>query len=468
MKQLIKLSIKCILVLIPLWLAIFYAWHNPLAYLSTDSVPLYWNVQASNTSHDKYYGVLVLGDSTAAASFMPEMMSDDTLNLALPGSSALEGYYTLEDYLSHNEAPTDIFVSYMDYHLEQDSTTWDVSNHVHKFTHQQNKEIYEALNTFDITESDNIPIDDYWRTVLAYELYLPSQYINSITNALADSRIEENTKSYEKQTMRNGRMCVMTNAVADEEEWVAYTDFAITPFQDYYYKKIIELCEENDISLHIIKLPLTFKMAFTDEYVQQVNDYYDDIMDDHDNVEFVWYENSYYTEWYWDIYHMNQHGSMRFGLQLQEDYPKLFSGECSAAQLLMIDDDIDIENIPAELFWWIDGKDYTVLMYYGMGADNSMEDIYPAYLQHGVQYLQNTFVQNVYCVTGDGDGFSDISLNADNDVILVTLPDQSVYTWENYDVDGISFLVIDNANSLVATQKSTSMNLETYQLNYFE
>lgn len=117
---------------------------------------------------------------------------------------------------------------------------------------------------------------------------------------------------------------------------------------------------------------------------------------------------------------------------------------------------------------WIDDKDYTVLMYYGMGADNSMEDIYPAYLQHGIQYLQNTLVENVYCVTGDGDAFSDISLNADSDVILVTLPDQSVYTWENYDVDGISFLVIDNANSVVATQKSTSMNLETYQLNYFE
>lgn len=468
MNKLIKLFIKGAAVMIPMWLVILYAVINPLAYLSSDSLTAYWNAQFTNEKQDKYYDVVILGDSMGATSFMPELLSDSTLNLSLSGSGVIEGYYTLEDYLNNNQAPTDVFACYMDYHLAQDDFTWDVCNQVHKFSLKQNKEIQDAIKLTSATDLERVPTDDYWQEVIEYTLYLPSKYITSISNSILESRLATNTESYNNITMRNGRSCLMINDIS-QKAGLSYNEFSVAPLQSYYYSKLIALCESNNINLHIIKVPLASNTIFTDKYIAEVNGYYMTIMDGHDNVDFVWYPNDFPIECFWDDYHMNQHGAFRFGLQLQADYPELFTSDASPAQMLMLDDDIDIENEASVLFKWIDGHDYTVLILDQLKSDETIDGIYNACLKNNEQYLQNTDMDGMYFVTGNGDNLGNISV-AENPKggYFVTLESGDRYEWNSSEVDGVSLLVIDNANSVVATDKSASFNYESFKFNYME
>ena len=141
-----KLIFKCGLVTAPLWGFPIFCANNILAYAGSDYVGAIWINDFTQTEQTKYYSTLIIGDSTANSAYLPEVLSDDTVNLALAGSSPVDGYYTLENYLKNNKAPKDIFVSYMDYHLDDDAFTWDVSNFIHKYTYEQNEEIYKAID----------------------------------------------------------------------------------------------------------------------------------------------------------------------------------------------------------------------------------------------------------------------------------------------------------------------------------
>ena len=180
MKNVGKLLLKCIVALVPLWVICIFIAKSPLSYLSADSVGAYWNREFTKTKQDKYYDVVILGDSMAATSFMPELLSDSTANLALSGSSPIEGYYTLKDYLANNDAPTDVFVSYMDYHLAHNDFTFITCNQVHKFGIGEYSEIYKTIKDTGVSEFENVPMDEYWDKAIASSFYLPSEYIASI------------------------------------------------------------------------------------------------------------------------------------------------------------------------------------------------------------------------------------------------------------------------------------------------
>ena len=458
MKNVGKLLLKCILALVPLWIICIFIAKSPLSYLSSDSVGAYWNKEFTKTKQDKYYDAVILGDSMAATSFMPELLSDSTINLALSGSSPIEGYYTLKDYLANNEAPTDVFVSYMDYHLAHNDFTFTTCNQVHKFGIGEYTEIYKTIKDTGVTEFENVPMDEYWDKAIASSFYMPSEYIASIINSINEGgRLSVNQDSYNQIDIRSGRSCIMTNNIS-ETSGIKYDNYSISPLQGTYYKKLVQLCEDNGIALHIIKLPLDMNTLFTDEYVAQVNGYYMNLLNDAKLAEFKWYPADYAVEWFWDDYHMNQHGSYRFSMQLKADYPKLW-GETnpSATQMLAVNEDINIENEPAELFKWVDEKDYTIVMYSKL---NDFEGYFNGLMRFDDQELREA---------ADGAYFVDVkgghNVSFEDGVVEI---DGNVYEWGDYNTGDVNFLIIDNTNKIIARTCSTDFNNDEGRFERFE
>lgn len=448
MKNVGKLIIKCILALIPLWVICLFIAKSPLSYLSPDSVSAYWNKEFTQTKQDKNYDVVILGDSMAATSFMPELLSDSTINLALSGSSPVEGYYTLKDYLENNDAPSDVFISYMDYHLQHDDFTLSTCNQVHKFSIGDYYEIYRTIRNTGANGFEDINMDEYWDKAIASGFYLPSEYIASIINTINEGgRLEANKQAFDDVTVHAGRACKMTNDISSSSG-IRYDDFTVSVLQGTYYKKLVGLCEDNQIKLHIIKLPLDVNTLFTEEYTAKVNGYYMNLLGDAKYAEFRWYPADYAVEWFWDDYHMNQHGSYRFSMQLKQDYADIWGEtETSPRQMLALNDDIVIENEVPELFKWIDGKDYTVLIY------SEMDDFvgyYNAYFKYDSQNI-DSISANTYSV--DIAGSHTVAVN--NGTVTI---DNNTYNWEDYNTNEVNIIIIDNANNKVVRTCSTSFN----------
>lgn len=109
--------IKCICVIAPLIAVCIFARINLLCFADNEAPYYAWNKDICNTRQEKRYDVLVLGDSASNGAYVPEILSDSTLSLALGGTTAVENYYILKEYLANNEAPNVIYISFSDTHM---------------------------------------------------------------------------------------------------------------------------------------------------------------------------------------------------------------------------------------------------------------------------------------------------------------------------------------------------------------
>ncbi len=468
MKNVLKLLFKCVLVLMPFWGICIFAAASPLSYLSSNSVSPYWNRVFTQKTQDKYYDVVIIGDSMAATSIMPEVLSDTTINLALSGSSPLEGYYSLEDYLGNNAAPTDVFMSYMDYHLEHSDFTFDACNQVHKFSIEEYKDIYSTIEQTGVVDFEDIDMDKYWSNAILSYIYFPSKYIASITNTIEEGgRLDKNTRRYEAITRHYGRSCIMTNNVY-YNEGVKWHSFNVSPLQTNYLNRIIKLCEKNNIRLHILKLPLDIHSVYTEEYTEKITSYYEELLTGHDNVEFKWYPADYANEWFWDLYHMNQHGSFRFSMQLKSEYPEIFGDySATADQMLALNDDLEIENEVAELFEWIDQKNYTVVLHNGIVDKEEFDGVYNATMKCNNQQLTASNDESIFFVSADGSDVTDITINRQTDGIHVRANGEE-YLWQSACDGKLGILIIDNSNNILVLERSVSFDSNTYTYEKME
>ena len=453
MKKVLLLTFKCILVIAPLWLFPIYCATHLLYVVGADYVGALWNKEFTQTSHDKYYSTLIIGDSTANAAYLPEVLSDSVVNLALAGSSTIEGYYTLEDYLQYNEAPNDLFVSYMDYHLEEDDFTWDVCNFIHKFSKEQNEEIYKAIKKYSSASVEDLTSENYEQDAFMYSIYSPTLYSYSVWQSLGSDRKSNNIEKMNSTTIRNGRYCSITNIEYEPEDIYGYSKFDVGNLQEYYYRKILKLCQENDISVHMIKLPVSTDAGYVDDYEQEVQDYYDDLLSDYEDADFYWFHTTYEHEFFCDQYHMNNHGAFRFSRELKELYPEVFEDydEISEERLLALDEDIIGENYMGELSKWIDSEPYTLLIVDSTGDLGELYYMYVGYNGHDVQWYEtdlDDYEYSIWYVAGDDTEFPEYVNVTIDDYVIIECNDEQISLSPCEDL-GIAFAVIDNTNQKV-------------------
>lgn len=457
MKNVIVLISRCIIISIPLWIFCLYANYAKLAYFSPDSVGGLWNKEFADTTQETYYDVVILGDSTSATSMLPELLSDTTINLAVIGTGVIDNYYTLENYLEHNKAPKDIFISFMDYHIDTPSFTWTVSGQTNKLSWEQYYEIYKAEKMLDIAETEDFSLDSYWRDVLTYKIGFPNKYVSSVMASIGTNRYKANKESYDNITRHLGRYCIMTNDEYISEGGLGYKSYHVDDVQDYYYKKLLQVCDDNNIRLHILKLPLTNDMYYSDEYISQVNSYYDSLIAGYNNVEFVWYPADYDFSMYRDIYHMNQHGSFKFSNELKKKYPEVFSyDKYSPQRVLALNEDIKLESNSEYLFRWTKGKKYCVLICDGVGLINMLDT--------NGQVALATDVPGIYYVNCDGATDNSFSVNAKDGLVNISISGDEDNVLKMQLDNSIKFIVYDKYNNQVVRSCSAKYDEATGRL----
>lgn len=374
MEKKIRFALTCACILLPLLLLCLHARFDPMAFADGEAPNYIWNKEKTTTAQEKQYDVIILGDSVANAGYLPAVLSDRCLNLALGGTTPMQNYYTLKEWLAHNPAPKVCYISFMDFHFRTGDTFWTRSIYTHR--HPFNEEI-EMLASAVRHDEPTVLTDHYLTQFIEFELGLPNRYMTAIVNAHYDRRRETNQAAKDRTDVRGGVYIGGTKEYAAETE-VVYDSFPVRPLFDEYYRKLIELCLDHGIMVRLIKMPLPDNAVFTDNFKKEFYGYYAKLHETFPGITVAWmgvYEKGYFC----DAAHMNPHGGLRFSSEIREKYPEDF-GEYAVTpeQMDAVNTYISEENDVGELFRWMRDKKYTAIVCDGTGY-------FPAYYREAVQ-----------------------------------------------------------------------------------
>ncbi len=461
MKKILGLAMKGICVMLPMILIWAYTWMNPLGFM-TDGTPFdLWNKEKTNTKQEKYYEAVFLGDSTANAAYVPEVLSDASINLSLGSITPMEAYYILQDWMEHNEAPKTCYISFLDYHMKDTGTFWIRTMYTHRFRMDQNLEMLKEILKYG--EGTSIETDHYVTDFIAYELRLPNKYITSLMNAGFNQRYEENIKARALSALHGGRYIARGTQEYETSKTIKFKNFEVHPLFDRYYRRLIELCMEHDIQVRLVKLPLPENEKFTENYKEEFGKYYDRLKEDYPDITVDWIP-TYKQEYFADRNHVNSHGALQFSREMKARYPEDFTAELTPSQIEALNDSIADENQPEQIIQWASGKDYTLLF---QDTSGKFASVYGKLLKSNSYTAKEIRLEttNVYCAAAsDSGGEREILVQEEKDKILIKQNDQDIRTWEKGSDGLLKVMVIDNYNNKIVCEKSFEYRGETFSL----
>ena len=447
MKERIVFCIKCYIILMGVSSLGLSVIMNPLAFMDEEAPYYLWNKEIVNSNKEKY-DIIILGDSVANAAYVPEILSNNSVNLALGGTTPIENYYTMQDWLKQNSAPKVCYISFMDFHLQKEDCFWTRSMYFHRYDLLQNIEILKAAQKF---QEPSILTKQYFRDFLAFELYFPSTYITPILGTDLKQRYDYNVAAWSGNELHSGRYIARGIRGYESSERIIYDEFYTSEIFDYYYRKLIELCIDRGIKVHLIKLPLPNNTSFTAQYINQYNEYYDQIKMDYPEITVDWLL-TYPQEFFMDAVHLNSHGALEFSTMLKGLCSEEFGNEVfSLRQAEAIDDAIKQETTVEWIIRWVQGKDYTILFY---DKNKRVIPIYEEILDKNTEiYLQmKQLDSNVFYLSGlnteifkDQNSMFETELGGATDIGLTESKGESN--------DLIKIVVIDNYNNIVVCEK---------------
>ena len=275
----------------------------------------------NNTDYNK---VIILGDSKAKAAYSPLLLSDETYNLSLGGTSFVEGYYSLKEYLDHNKAPETVFISFTSIHFMDFDRFWTRSVYFHRLSDADIKEIYNTALLYG--ESDEIA-ENYNELRLQYKYYSFEKYGKPFLNALDGNRYEKNSETYRDLNDSKGQINFgdkeYCDALGPERE---YSDFEPLDIMDHYLRITIDMCIENDIDVIVDTLPMneaTYNFC-EESYLQGYSDYMNKLQSDYPqiivNTDLCYYGNEYFG----DATHFNSKGTEKYSEYIKNKYSYVF------------------------------------------------------------------------------------------------------------------------------------------------
>lgn len=448
MKQKIRFLIKCLLLVLPLILISLYAKSYLFSY-SDDEIPYYlWNKDITNTHQRKAYDVIILGDSVTNTAYIPEILSDNTLNLSLGGISPIESYYVLEDWLAHNPAPKSCYISFYDSHLHVADCFWKRIMFSHRFSMKQNGEILESAVKFG---ERSILSEQYIWDFISYELYLPNIYLMPIINGNFNQQCVKNFMSWEKVNLHNGRYLIR-NAEYMAVKGITNQDFYVAPMIDYYYRKIIELCQKYNINVHLVKIPVSDDQKFTERYISEFEEYYDEIKTAYPKVTVDWI-STYPQEYFTDGHHMNTHGAMLFSNQIKSLYSEDFiDQEMSPERIAAMNDSIKDEQDLEWILEWVKNRNYVVIICDKSGRFISFLNKDKNYMYKSVLMEHDGKLIDIISI-GENINIQDYTVTDSKSGLAVQLDKKDFIEWELSYGNILDMLIIDNYNKEVVCKK---------------
>lgn len=467
MKARIRFFATCFCAVMPVVALGWYLSANPMAYMDEEAPYYLWNREVANSSHEKYYSTIILGDSLPNAAFEPALLSDGTLNLSLGGTTAVENYYTMQDWLAHNPAPKVCYICFNDNHFKSEDCFWKRTIYMHRYSLSQNIEMMKSAIYY---QEPSILTDDHLADFAAYERWAPSKYVTALINAKFNQRYEINRNAMQADDLHGGRYVSRGVVEYSSENAIKYDEFKVAPIFDAYYKKLIELCVGQGITVRLVKLPVANNAVYSEQYKQQFWAYYDELREAYPQVTVDWFpdcEQRYYR----DDHHMNSHGALRFCTELKNLYPEDFaSGEPSQAQIAAINDSIKGENKVDAILKWVCGRDYTVILCDTGGAfapaygDHIQKDVgaYGSTLE--LFSLEQRDALETYYISGLNSEDIPCDVRMTESGVDIQFGAEPVQTWTAGPGNMLGVIVIDDSNDSVVCMKSFKWEADAYTL----
>ena len=359
MNKIVLLVTKCALILLPVICVSVYAKYNLIAFGDQEYPNYVWNREFCTDKHDKTYDVVILGDSTANAAYMPEILSGSTINISLGGATPVENYYILKEWLENNNPPKTVYLSFMDNHFNYDYCFWTRTMYTHRFPAEVNWEIINNAKKFDERSIIN---GDYMISMLEYETYLPTRYITSMIRGKFFFRLKSNYTTIKNCYIFGGRYIAIGNHEWDTPKESEPGSFYVKPLFDYYFQELIRLCEANGSKVRIIRLPLPKTTRYNNDYWTEYNKYFNSLECEYNNVCYYLFSD-YEINDFADSQHMNSHGALRFSTEIKSLFPEDFTADFTDDQSEAIEFGIRNENSLDHLFLWVKDKPYSIKMY---------------------------------------------------------------------------------------------------------
>lgn len=230
----------------------FILFHKEL-YMNDDYVSWLDVKEKISQRNDQHYNFIVMGDSRAKATFMPNLFDDDfynSTNLALPASTPIEGYFTLQKYLENNDAPESLLIGYSSLLL---ATPYFYIGNTVKFRYLDNKDYDQITRTAKVLNDDEIigAIDpkEY--------LYFTGKYLTDLYAGLRNMRWQSNKKVAEQLLTSKGHVYgfVHENADGDSTE-ILLGRFEHSKIIRHYLEKLLALANEHNIDVYWYTYPI--------------------------------------------------------------------------------------------------------------------------------------------------------------------------------------------------------------------
>lgn len=335
-----KLLYKSILVLLPLFALQLYLRSCQLSY-SDDEVPYYnWVKDLKGNNFD----VVIIGDSTCNAAYLPNILGENAINIALGGMTPIENYHLFQRYIEKNAKPKVCYISYADMHMKIIDNFYTRVLYSHILTLPQQIEIFSQARQFG---EEQILVAGWAEKWLSTYFYSPSVYQPSLMASSFAERLDHNRHLYHNAEIHLGSYISRENG----ESWGVkpYTkdDFIVNAIFESYYDRLIELCMEEDITVRLVKLPVSPPVTHSQKYKDEFNAFYASLCNKYPELTLDWFQDGFDQHDFTDWHHLNLTGATKFSQLIRQTYPQDFSdAPISGRTKEGIEDYIEITNSP--------------------------------------------------------------------------------------------------------------------------
>lgn len=262
--------------------------------------------------------VLILGDSRAKSAILPELLdelggSKNCVSLAQGGSTSVEAYYALSEYIANRGVPETVILSVSAYHFTSFDGFWTRTVYFDAITYSDAMEVIRIARSNQDEDALKEAGGSGFLTLLEYKIQSPTKYMTPLINSFSENRKQINEDAYREMVTRKGfKTFVSWWPTSAEHDMVS---FVMLDTLDEYYRKVIDLCVENDITLYSVNTPLietSFQEA--EKITVPFSAYFEQLKEDYPETEYpkIHIEttfSSYDEKYFDDADHLNESGA---------------------------------------------------------------------------------------------------------------------------------------------------------------
>ena len=323
MKKILLFLIKCILALLPVIAICMYILLCPFGYMDEEYPSFaYSKMVADGKIETKDETVLILGDSRAMAAIAPKEMGDNVYNLSCGGVTAIEMYYTLEQYILNNGVPKEVYIMFSPFHY---SYMDNYKTRTLYFRYLDIKDAFALKNLGESFEAESLNEADRWDIIGMY-LGLPSEYLPALTNSRFFNRYSANKESFNNLVEERGHGlfgksegCDELNYETNYEEMKMDGEYRVLYL---YFDKLLSLLEDNGVKTVVLQAPMN-RASFDclhESYVEEYSHFIEQMSLKHKGIMFEKDIFAMDNRYFGDASHLNKKGALEYTKSLVEKY----------------------------------------------------------------------------------------------------------------------------------------------------